>query len=105
LYIGYIKMQTQVEHCGASRGAAMPDIVLNIAEVDERIAAVRENLRQLVEQAAAYSGAPDEDLMSRRIAEQEAHPELLTEQRNERLGDDRRDSGHESHRLAQRETK
>jgi hypothetical protein len=43
--------------------------------------------------------------MSRHIAEQEAHPELLTEQRNERLGDDRRESRHESHRLAQRETK
>ena len=37
----------------------MPDIVLNIAEVDERIAAVRENLRQLVEQAAASPGAAD----------------------------------------------
>jgi hypothetical protein len=59
LYIGYIKVQTQAEHCGASRGAAMPDIVLNIAEVDERIAAVRENLRQLVEQAAASPGAAD----------------------------------------------
>ena len=27
----------------------MPDILLNIAEIDERIAAVRENLRELVD--------------------------------------------------------
>jgi hypothetical protein len=60
----------------------MPDILLNIAEIDERIAAVRENLRELVEQAAAYSGAADEELMSRRIAEQEAELELLTKQRD-----------------------
>jgi hypothetical protein len=60
----------------------MPDILLNIAEIDDRIAAVRENLRELVEQAAAYSGAADEELISRRIAEQEAELELLTKQRD-----------------------
>jgi hypothetical protein len=60
----------------------MPDIPLNTAELDERIAAVRENLRDLVEQAAAFSGASDEDLASRRIAEQEAELELLTRQRD-----------------------
>jgi hypothetical protein len=61
----------------------MPDIPLNIAQIDDRIAAIRENLRELVEQAAAYSGAADEDLMSRRIAEQEAELQLLTKQRDE----------------------
>ena len=60
----------------------MPDIQLSIAELDDRIAIVRENLRELVEQAAAYSGASDEDLASRRIAEQEAELELLTRQRD-----------------------
>jgi hypothetical protein len=50
----------------------MADIPSNIAELDSRIAAVRENLRELIEQAAAYSGAADDDLASRRIAEQEA---------------------------------
>jgi len=44
----------------------------SIAELDARIAAVRENLRDLLEQAAAYSGAADDDLASQRIAEQEA---------------------------------
>ena len=61
----------------------MPDISLNIAELDERIAAVRENIRELVEQAAAYSGAAEEELTSRRIAEQEAQLELLTSQRDD----------------------
>ena len=61
----------------------MPDIMLNIAEIDHRIAALRENLRRLVEQAAAYSGAADEDLMSQRIADHEAQLELLMKQRDE----------------------
>ena len=42
------------------------------AEIDERIAIARENLRGLVEQAAGYSGAADEQLISQRIADQES---------------------------------
>jgi hypothetical protein len=61
----------------------MSKITLNIAEIDHRIAIVRDNLRELVEQAAAYSGAADEELMSQRIAEQEAQLERLTKQREE----------------------
>jgi len=61
----------------------MLTIWLKIFETDERISAVRENLRSLVEQAAAYSGAADEELTSRRIAEQEAELERLTKQRDE----------------------
>jgi hypothetical protein len=57
----------------------------DFAEIDERIAVARENLRELVEQAAAYSGAADEELMSQRITEQEARLELLTKQRDELL--------------------
>jgi uncharacterized small protein (DUF1192 family) len=59
-----------------------PCLILCIAEIDERIAALRENLRELVAQAVAYSGAADEDLMSRRIVEQEAELERLTKQRD-----------------------
>ena len=58
-------------------------IRLEIAEIGERIAVVKENLRGLVEQADAYSGAADEELTSRRIAEQEAELERLTKQRDE----------------------
>ena len=54
-----------------------------IAEIDYRIAIVRHNLRELVEQAASYSGASNEELMSQRIAEQEAKLELLKKQREE----------------------
>jgi CYTH domain-containing protein len=56
---------------------------LTIAEIEERIAASQENLRELVEQDAAFSGAADEDLTSRRIAEQQAELELLIKQRDE----------------------
>jgi len=43
----------------------------------------RVRLRELVEQAAAYSGAADEELISRRIAEQEAELNCLTRQCDE----------------------
>ena len=61
----------------------MSEILRSIAEIDDRIAIVRDNLRALVEQAAAYSGAADEELMSQRIGEQEARLKLLTKQRDE----------------------
>jgi len=61
----------------------MADPVSNIADIDERIAIVKENLRELVEQSASYSGAADDDLVSQRIAEQEAELDLLTKRRDE----------------------
>jgi hypothetical protein len=61
----------------------MADILAQLAEIDEQIAIVRENLRDLVERAAAYSGAADEDLASQRIAEQQAQLDLLTKRRDE----------------------
>ena len=42
-----------------------------IVELDADIAIVRDNLRQLVEQATARSGAADEDLAASRISEEE----------------------------------
>jgi hypothetical protein len=42
-----------------------------IAELEERIAMIRQNINDLVEQAAAYSGAGDESRTADRIAEQE----------------------------------
>ena len=61
----------------------MPDIILSIAEIDQRIAAIRENLTELTEQAAAYSGGTVEELTAQRIADQEAQLDLLTRQRDE----------------------
>jgi hypothetical protein len=59
----------------------MPNIDESIQEIDARISIVRENLRDLIEQAAAYSGAADDELLSRRIAEQEAQLDGLTTRR------------------------
>lgn len=48
--------------------------------LDQRIAAVRQNLNQLTEQAAGYSGASTEDLISSRItAQEELLAKLLAE--------------------------
>ena len=63
----------------------MPDPSLTLAEIEERIAAVRENLTELTEQAAAYSGGAVEELNAQRIADQEAQLELLTKQRDQML--------------------
>lgn len=63
----------------------MPEIPLTLTEIEGRMAALRENIRELIEQAAAYSGAADDELASQRIAEQEAQLEILTRQRDELL--------------------
>lgn len=68
----------------------MPTEPLNLAEIDERLSVVRDNLRDLVEQAAAYSGAGDEERMNSRIADQQAELDELTLQRDALLqGSDR----------------
>jgi hypothetical protein len=58
----------------------------SLTELDKRIAVIRSNLRELVEQAAAYSGAANETLTSDRIAEQEAQLAALLKQRDELAG-------------------
>jgi hypothetical protein len=52
-----------------------------LSELDRRIAVVRENIRVLIEQAAAYSGAEDEARNADRIAEQDALLTKLLEER------------------------
>lgn len=44
---------------------------IDLEILDNRIAAIRDNLRQLTEQAAGYSGAANEDLVAQRISSQE----------------------------------
>jgi uncharacterized small protein (DUF1192 family) len=58
---------------------------LSLAEIDRRIAIVRENIRQLIEQAAALSGAEDESRNADRIARQTDELERLNKQRDELL--------------------
>jgi uncharacterized small protein (DUF1192 family) len=53
-----------------------------IAELDRRIAAIRQNINDLVEQAAARSGAGDESRTADRIAQQEEELARLTAQRD-----------------------
>jgi predicted RNA-binding protein len=55
-----------------------------LAEIEQRIAILRDNLRELVEQAAAYSGAADEARNADRIANQQARLDELLKER-ERL--------------------
>jgi ABC-type transporter Mla subunit MlaD len=60
----------------------MADNLATLAELDQRIADIRENLRELIEQAAAFSGAADDDRASERIAKQEAQLKRLTQERD-----------------------
>ena len=52
-----------------------------LAEIDRRIQIVEDNLRQLIEQAAAYSGAADEERNADRIAAQQAKLDALLAER------------------------
>jgi hypothetical protein len=62
----------------------IPGAGATLSELDREIEAVRENIRELVEQAAGYSGAADDELASTRIAEQEARLALLVKDRDAR---------------------
>jgi hypothetical protein len=54
---------------------------LSDPEIDNRIAILRDNLRQLTEQAAAQSGAANEERLANRIEDQSQElDELLKEQ-------------------------
>ncbi|MGI8724411.1 MAG: hypothetical protein ACR2J1_03430 [Methyloceanibacter sp.] len=54
---------------------------VGLAEIDRRIQIVEDNLRQLMEQAAAYSGAADEERNADRIADQQAKLDVLMQER------------------------
>ena len=61
-------------------GKGTPMATASLAELDERIAIVRDNIRELTEHAAAFSGAEDETRIADRIADQERRlAELLKE--------------------------
>jgi hypothetical protein len=57
-----------------------------LAEMEMRIAAIRENISELIEQAAAYSGAADQERTADRIADQEAQLAALLKKRDALLG-------------------
>lgn len=55
---------------------------LSLPDLEDKIAILRDNIRQLTEQAAALSGGADEERAADRIAEQSAQLEELTKQRD-----------------------
>jgi len=80
-----IKLTVSGSISNDNHGVLMAEITLTLTEIEGRMAGIRENIRELIEQAAAYSGAADDELVSQRIAEQEAQLEILTRQRDELL--------------------
>jgi hypothetical protein len=78
-----VTVKAVVSKAAAPRPVVDPAAVMAI---DERIAVVRANLRELVEQAASSAGAANEELLSQRIAEQEERLRDLRKQREELSG-------------------
>ena len=50
-----------------------------LADIDRKIQIVEDNLRELIEQAAAFSGAADEERAAQRIDQQATLDALLKE--------------------------
>ena len=57
-----------------------------LSEIDARIGIIQDNIRQLIEQATATSGAESEALVSDRIAQQSEELERLTHERDALTG-------------------
>jgi hypothetical protein len=55
-------------------------------ELNRRIQIVEDNLRELIEQAAAYSGAADEERAADRIADQQAKLDALLKEHEALVG-------------------
>jgi hypothetical protein len=61
----------------------MMNTTSSLSSIDNRIALIRDNIRQLVEQAAAYSGAQDEARTADRIDQQTKTLEDLIKARDQ----------------------
>ena len=61
------------------------DRSLSLPELNDRIAILQDNIRQLIEQAAASSGAQVEERISERIAQQQEELEKLVKKRDAML--------------------
>jgi len=59
----------------------MMDVTLSAAELDDRIAVLRDNIRQLIEQAAAASGEQNETRTADRLEQQNEELDRLIAQR------------------------
>ena len=58
--------------------------VLSLPELNDRIAILRDNIRQLTEQAAGSSGARDEERTAGRIEQQQTELDALIKERDSR---------------------
>jgi hypothetical protein len=58
------------------------ETTLSLPELEDRIAVLRDNIRQLVEQAAGSSGAQDEQRTAERIERQNEQLDKLTKARD-----------------------
>jgi hypothetical protein len=56
--------------------------VLSLAELENRMAITRDNIRQLIEQAAGASGDRNEERIAERIEQQNAELEALEKARD-----------------------
>jgi len=61
---------------------------LSLSELNDRIAILRDNLRQLVEQGAAASGEQNEERIAERIGEQNEELDKLMKERDARMKKD-----------------
>jgi hypothetical protein len=88
--IGRLNWTTAVAQMGIARTTSwirrttMNNSTLSLAELDDRIAILRDNLRQLVEQAAAASGGQSEERIADRIAQQTDELDKLVLERDSR---------------------
>jgi hypothetical protein len=58
------------------------NVTLSAAELDDRIAVLRDNIRQLIEQAAAVSGEQSEERTADRLTQQNEELDKLIAQRD-----------------------
>ena len=58
--------------------------ILSLPELNDRIAIVRDNIRQLTEQATGSSGAAAEERTAERIAQQQDELDALLKERESR---------------------
>jgi uncharacterized small protein (DUF1192 family) len=56
---------------------------LSLTELEDRIAVVRDNIRQLIEQAAGAAGDRNEERTADRLTQQNAELEALSKARDE----------------------
>lgn len=58
--------------------------ILSVPELNDRIAILRDNIRQLTEQATGSSGAADEERTSARLVQQQDELDALVKERDSR---------------------